>query len=76
MKACLGTADFWRIRIGIGRPNQSGLRSDDISGWVLSDFSAAEGPVQEQVLSAAADALIKALLEGPEVKVITRVKPA
>jgi PTH1 family peptidyl-tRNA hydrolase len=61
MKACFGTPDFWRLRIGIGRPDH-----DDISGWVLSDFSAAERPVLDQVLDAAAAALLRALLEGPE----------
>jgi PTH1 family peptidyl-tRNA hydrolase len=61
MKACFGVPDFWRLRIGIGRPNH-----DDISGWVLSDFSAAEKPVLDQVLEAAAAALVRALLEGPE----------
>ncbi|GHV29889.1 peptidyl-tRNA hydrolase [Spirochaetia bacterium] len=61
MKACFGTPDFWRLRIGIGRPNH-----DDISGWVLSDFSAAERPVLEQVLEAAAAALVQAMVEGPE----------
>ncbi|GHV73103.1 peptidyl-tRNA hydrolase [Spirochaetia bacterium] len=61
IKACFGTPDFWRLRIGIGRPNH-----DDISGWVLSDFSAAERPVLDQVLDAAAAALVRALVEGPE----------
>jgi PTH1 family peptidyl-tRNA hydrolase len=61
MKACFGSPDFWRLRIGIGRPNH-----DDISGWVLSDFNAAEQPVLDQVLEAAAAALTRAILEGPE----------
>ncbi|WP_010263156.1 aminoacyl-tRNA hydrolase [Treponema primitia] len=61
MKTCFGVPDFWRLRIGIGRPNH-----DNISGWVLSDFSAAEKPVLDQVLEAAAAALVRALLEGPE----------
>jgi PTH1 family peptidyl-tRNA hydrolase len=61
VKAGFGTADFWRLRIGIGRPNH-----DDISGWVLSDFSRDEAPVLEQVLEASAAALVKALAEGPE----------
>ncbi|MDR3146713.1 MAG: aminoacyl-tRNA hydrolase [Treponema sp.] len=61
VKACFGTADFWRLRIGIGRPNH-----DDISGWVLSDFSGDEAPVLEQVLETAAAALVRALAEGPE----------
>jgi PTH1 family peptidyl-tRNA hydrolase len=61
MNACFGTAAFWRLRIGIGRPNHR-----DISGWVLSDFSAGEEPVLEQVLTACAGALTDALLRGPE----------
>jgi PTH1 family peptidyl-tRNA hydrolase len=61
MRACFGTPDFWRLRIGIGRPDH-----DDISGWVLSDFTAPEREILDPVLDAAAAALTKALLEGPE----------
>jgi PTH1 family peptidyl-tRNA hydrolase len=61
MRACFGTADFWRLRIGIGRPAHS-----DISGWVLSDFGAAEGEILDQVLSSAAATLTLALEQGPE----------
>jgi PTH1 family peptidyl-tRNA hydrolase len=61
MKACFGTADFWRLRIGIGRPNH-----DDIYSWVLSDFSAAEEEILAPVLEAGAGLLLRALGEGPE----------
>jgi PTH1 family peptidyl-tRNA hydrolase len=61
MRACFGTVDFWRLRIGIGRPNHT-----DISGWVLSDFSASEREILDQALSAAAAALTQALEQGPE----------
>jgi PTH1 family peptidyl-tRNA hydrolase len=61
MKACFGTADFWRLRIGIGRPDHS-----DISSWVLSDFFSHEEPVLEQVLQVSAKGLIEALAFGPE----------
>jgi PTH1 family peptidyl-tRNA hydrolase len=61
MKACFGTADFWRLRFGIGRPTQG-----DVYHWVLSDFSAGEEPVLHQVFAAAGEALIRALLQGPE----------
>ncbi|MFP3090172.1 aminoacyl-tRNA hydrolase [Treponema sp. TIM-1] len=61
MKARFGTADFWRLRIGIGRPNH-----DDISGWVLSDFSPQERTVLDPVLEAAAGVLIQALAFGPQ----------
>jgi PTH1 family peptidyl-tRNA hydrolase len=61
MNACFGTAAFWRFRIGIGRPDHR-----DISGWVLSDFSAGEKSVLDQVLTAGAAALTEALFRGPE----------
>ncbi|MDR0377292.1 MAG: aminoacyl-tRNA hydrolase [Spirochaetaceae bacterium] len=60
MNACFGTAAFWRFRIGIGRPDHR-----DISGWVLSGFSAREEPIIDQVLAAGAAALTEALLQGP-----------
>uniref|UniRef100_A0A7C3I763 Peptidyl-tRNA hydrolase n=1 Tax=Gracilinema caldarium TaxID=215591 RepID=A0A7C3I763_9SPIR len=62
LKANLGTADFWRLRIGIGRPNHS-----DIASYVLSDFSRDEMPVLEQVLFQSAHALEFVLVFGPEV---------
>jgi PTH1 family peptidyl-tRNA hydrolase len=61
IKARFGTAGFWRLRIGIGRPNH-----DDISGWVLSDFSAAELSALDPVLETCAGALADALVNGPE----------
>jgi PTH1 family peptidyl-tRNA hydrolase len=39
MKECFGTADFWRIRFGIGRPNGIKTQDQDIAGYVLSHFS-------------------------------------
>ncbi|MFQ3546759.1 MAG: aminoacyl-tRNA hydrolase [Termitinemataceae bacterium] len=61
IKTCLGTADFWRLRIGIGRPDHA-----DIASYVLSDFRADEVPVLEQVLQKTSDALGRALVLGPE----------
>ncbi|MDR3333663.1 MAG: aminoacyl-tRNA hydrolase [Treponema sp.] len=61
MKTRFDTADFWRLRIGIGRPNH-----DNIAGWVLSDFSAQEQQILDQVLETCAGALIRALIYGPE----------
>jgi PTH1 family peptidyl-tRNA hydrolase len=73
MKASLGTAGFWRLRIGIGRPGDrepgkggNPERHGDIIGWVLSDFEAPELPVLEQVFAAASAALTAALLRGPQ----------
>jgi len=38
----LGTRDFWRLRLGIGRPEH-----DDVAGYVLSRFD----PEQLEVLN-------------------------
>ena len=61
MKACFGSADFWRLRIGIGRPNHA-----DIFSWVLSGFSGAEWETLAPVLDAGAALLVRTLAEGPE----------
>jgi PTH1 family peptidyl-tRNA hydrolase len=61
MKARFAAPDFWRFRIGIGRPNH-----DDITRWVLSAFSEDEQPLLKQVLQAGSDALRRIFQEGPE----------
>ena len=73
MKASFNTADFWRLRIGIGRPDSrlpgEGGREgsgEGIVDWVLSDFYNEEKPLLESALDAAAELLIKAFLFGPE----------
>jgi PTH1 family peptidyl-tRNA hydrolase len=73
MKACFGTADFWRLRIGIGRPDgrAPGEGGPPGSGkgvfdWVLSNFSAAEEEALAPVLETGAEVLVKALALGPE----------
>jgi PTH1 family peptidyl-tRNA hydrolase len=63
IKASLGTADFWRLRIGIGRPVE---KNADIAGWVLSDFSMQEKPILQKVLKECAAAVEKAVVCGPE----------
>jgi PTH1 family peptidyl-tRNA hydrolase len=73
IKAELGTGDFWRLRIGIGRPpgrlpGEGGPPGSggDVSGWVLSAFSAAEEDALEASLSAAAELLVRSFTEEPE----------
>jgi len=73
MKACFGDADFWRIRIGIGRPDsrlpgEGGPpgSGEGIVDWVLSDFSAAEAETLDRVLEAGTDLLIRALAGDPK----------
>jgi len=75
MKACFGTADFWRLRIGVGRPDgripgtggsaESG-REAGIADWVLSDFSAAESGAFAPVFDVGAELLERAITAGPE----------
>jgi len=60
LKACLGVSAFWRLRIGIGRPD-----NPDIAAWVLSDFYPEEKPLLEQSLTAAAALLTRALTADP-----------
>ncbi|MDR1277771.1 MAG: aminoacyl-tRNA hydrolase [Treponema sp.] len=73
IKACLGTAGFWRLRIGIGRPDDRapGQGGPPGSGrgvfdWVLSDFSPAETERLAPVLEICAGLLLRALSYGPE----------
>lgn len=65
IKASLGSADFWRLRIGIGRPpGEKG--SADVSRWVLSDFAPGEQDALEKVFDICAPALAEAVVSGPE----------
>jgi peptidyl-tRNA hydrolase, PTH1 family len=62
LKAHLGTPDFYRFRIGIGRPNH-----DDISGWVLSDLPRPEEEfLSMKILPEAARMLEACMAGGPE----------
>jgi PTH1 family peptidyl-tRNA hydrolase len=62
IKQELGTADFWRLRLGLGRPSEN----SDISNWVLSDFDPAEKPLLETILETGANLLVRVLTEDPE----------
>jgi PTH1 family peptidyl-tRNA hydrolase len=61
LKAHLGTADFWRLRIGVGRPPH-----DDIAGWVLSPFSPSERDILHNALTVCRDILVKAVFGETE----------
>lgn len=56
----LGTADFLRVRVGIGRPPGR----QDPADWVLDAFGAAERKELPLVLSDAADAVEQLIAEG------------
>ena len=75
MKACCGSADFWRLRIGVGRPddrtpgkggNPENNREAGIADWVLSDFTAVELEELVPVFNAAAELLTQVLTDEPE----------
>ena len=58
--ASLGSQEFSRIRIGIGRPDYEAIN------WVLGKFSAAEEKIMDEVISRAADAVECWVKEGIE----------
>ncbi|HEX3296764.1 MAG TPA: aminoacyl-tRNA hydrolase [Nocardioides sp.] len=62
LRGSLGTGDFYRVRIGIGRPPGR----QDVSDFVLSSYSAAERKLLPLQVSAAADAVESLLTEGLE----------
>jgi peptidyl-tRNA hydrolase, PTH1 family len=73
MKKSFNSADFWRIRIGIGRPDSRlpGEGGHEGSGegvydWVLSDFSKNEQETLMPVLDAGANLLMKTFEDDPE----------
>ena len=62
IRSALGGGDFYRVRVGIGRP--SGRQ--DVADFVLSNFSAAERKVVAFQVDAAADAIEALVEEGLE----------
>lgn len=65
--AHLGSQDFCRIRIGIGRPlveEGSTTGEDDIIDWVLSSFTPEEEEVISKVIPQVSDAIYCLLTEG------------
>jgi PTH1 family peptidyl-tRNA hydrolase len=78
MKQCFGNADFWRLRIGLGRPDsrlpgeggRGGLENresgEGIVDWVLSDFSCVEKEALAPVFESGASLLIQAMNVDPQ----------
>ena len=58
----LGSQEFVRLRIGVGRPGRGDPRS--VSYWVLADFAADEDP--DALVARAADAVEVTVAEGLE----------
>ncbi|TPV94205.1 MAG: aminoacyl-tRNA hydrolase [Myxococcales bacterium FL481] len=56
----LGTSDFHRLRVGIGRPVRGAPRS-----WVLADFGAQEEAELPAVFDRVSDMITATLVDGP-----------
>jgi PTH1 family peptidyl-tRNA hydrolase len=56
----LGTQEFLRLRVGVGRPGRGDRRS--VADYVLAPFESDEGP--DEIVSKAADAVESLLTEG------------
>lgn len=59
----VGSKDFIRLRVGVGRPLEPDF---EIADWVLSRFSSEEEPVVEQIVEKAAQAIKTIAAEGLE----------
>jgi len=73
MKKSFGNADFWRLRVGIGRPDSrlpgeggSEGSGEGIIDWVLSDFLMEEHEILVPALNAGADCLLQTMSCEPE----------
>jgi PTH1 family peptidyl-tRNA hydrolase len=60
----LGTREFTRLRVGIGRPANPNPSEDDIIAYVLSNFSSEEKKAISQIIPRIAEAILCLLTEG------------
>jgi len=64
----LGSQNFIRIRVGIGRPDKNEgfteFSEDEIKAYVLSDFTSAEKQAITQVIPTVSEAILCLLTEG------------
>jgi PTH1 family peptidyl-tRNA hydrolase len=63
-----GSRDFYRIRIGIGRPprfrDNVEIPEDDVIDYVLSNFTRDEKKIIEKIISLASEAVVSLITEG------------
>ena len=62
IQSLIGTPDFWRVRIGIGRP----AHKSAVSNYVLSDFSKDEVQKIEDIVSIIGDKVSELFLKDPK----------
>ena len=58
----LGTQDFYRLRLGVGRPPDR----DNVISWVLGRFPAQEKTRAEESIKEAVEAILCFAADGPE----------
>ena len=68
-KAVLNTPDFWRLRFGIGRPDNPNM---NIADYVLSKFTAEQQEILQNVYSQTNLLLVKALLSKDPTNLISQ----
>ena len=68
-KAVLNTPDFWRLRFGIGRPDNPNM---NIADYVLSKFTAEQQEILQNVYSQTNLLLVKALLSKDPANLISQ----
>jgi PTH1 family peptidyl-tRNA hydrolase len=59
----LGTQEFLRVRVGVGRPGPAG-KGSNVAGFVLDDFAKSEQTEVQIVIKEAADALEEIIKKG------------
>jgi len=60
----LGTNEFYRVRVGIGRPDADAGKEDAVISYVLSDFTRDERKAVDAVLPDVCEAVITLFKEG------------
>ncbi len=58
----LGTPDFYRLRVGIGKPENR----EQVISWVLGRFFDPERSIMEKTFPDVVDAILRFAVEGPE----------
>ena len=64
--ASVGSMEFARLKIGIGRPEIAGIERRDVVDHVLSDFDAADRKIAEEAVIRAVEATEMVLEDGLE----------
>ena len=62
--SCLGSQDFVRLRVGIGRPDITEPSEADIIDYALSDFTPDEKQIITPAISRASEAILCLLTQG------------